>query len=533
MKSIFKTILPFLIMVSGMTSCKKNGEINVPGPVNNLPDSSTALKEATDITIGAAISYTPMIGNAAYSGLVKRDFDGVTFDYHMKHGAVVQSDGTLNFTATDDLVNAAASLEIFGHTLGWHENQNAGYLKNFSGIIAPAGPELSSNGGFENGLTGWSTFNSGNPAGKATITTGTGTAEVRSGNGSMKVINPEAYPGNQWRVQVSGTALATTIGKQYNISYWVKAAVAGGSIRLSTGPTNPQYQGDQTIGTNWQQVSWTITAQLPSTSFLFDMGQVANTYFIDEVSVKEVVQGNTGAQVEARVDEALDNFVTGMVTHYKGKVKAWDVVNELFTETGNLRNNTNTSTTGSDVFVWSHYLGRDFALKAFNYAKAADPSALLFINDYNLESSSAKLDSLIAYVAELKSRGAKVDGIGSQMHVSWNSSRTGIDNMMKKLAATGLKVRISELDVRLNPNKTPGYVFTAAEAAKQADMYKYVIKSYIANVPKAQQHGITIWGITDNTSWLYNNGLDFPLLYNLDFSKKAAYTAVVQALKGQ
>ncbi|OON69612.1 T9SS type A sorting domain-containing protein [Hymenobacter sp. CRA2] len=144
--------------------------------------------------------------------------------------------------------------------------------------------QLATNPGFENGLTGWTTLN----ATGATITANTVAAEAHSGTGSMKVVNPTAQPGNQWRVQVTSAAFPTTIGKQYQISYWVRAANAGGSIRLSTGPSSPQYQADQTIGTTWQQVTWTITTSLASTTFLFDMGQVANTYYIDDVSVKEV-----------------------------------------------------------------------------------------------------------------------------------------------------------------------------------------------------------------------------------------------------
>lgn len=520
-------------MTSFFTACKKDDVINPtptpPPPPPSTVDTINALKDATDITMGVAISYNQMLNDPKYSQTVKRDFDGVTFDYNMKHAAIVQSDGSLNFTNADALVNASSGLQIFGHALGWHQNQNASYLKTFAGINAPAGPDLVSNGGFENGLASWAIFNTNGAA----ITTGSGVGEVRTGTGSMKVVNPNSFPTEHWKVQVSSTAITTTIGKQYIISYWVKAAAAGGSIRLSTGPTNAMYQGDQTIGTAWQQVTWAVTANNASTTFLFDMGKTANTYFIDDVSVKEVTNSSTSPQVVAKVDQALENFITNTVNRYKTKVRAWDVVNELFAENGALRNNSNTSTTPSDVFVWSEYMGRDYALKAFNYAKAADPTALLFINDYNLESSTAKLDSLIAMVAELKGRGAKIDGIGTQMHVLWNSSTTGIDNMMKKLAATGLLIRISELDVRMNVAGTAGYVFDANEAAKQAVMYKYIIKSYITHIPKAQQHGITVWGVTDNTSWLYNNGKDFPLLYNSDYTKKPAYTAVLDALKGK
>jgi endo-1,4-beta-xylanase len=266
------------------------------------------------------------------------------------------------------------------------------------------------------------------------------------------------------------------------------------------------------------------------------MGAVANTYFIDDASFKEVVAAPTGAQIVTKLDQALNDFITTTVTRYKTKVKAWDVINEALSPSGAYRTSTNSSDVAdknaSDIFFWGDYLGRDWALKAFNYAKAADANALLFINDYNLEASTAKLDSLIAFVAELKGKGAKIDGIGTQMHISRNTSYDGIDQMMKKLAATGLKIHVSELDVKMNPSLVSGYSLTNMEANFQAEMYKYVIQSYQKYVPKAQQFGITIWGISDNTSWLYKNGLEFPLLYNTDFSKKQAYGGVLKGLTG-
>ncbi|PJJ59927.1 glucuronyl esterase domain-containing protein [Hymenobacter chitinivorans] len=167
--------------------------------------------------------------------------------------------------------------------------EECGYwLKVDNEAFQSIGSQLIGNAGFENGLTGWTTLNSTG----ATISANTVAAEAHTGTGSMKVVNPTAQPGNQWRVQVSSAAFSTTIGKQYTISYWVRAAAAGGSIRLSTGPSGAQYQADQTIGTAWQQVTWTITASLASTTFLFDMGQVATTYYIDDVSVKEVNAGS-------------------------------------------------------------------------------------------------------------------------------------------------------------------------------------------------------------------------------------------------
>jgi endo-1,4-beta-xylanase len=119
------------------------------------------------------------------------------------------------------------------------------------------------------------------------------------------------------------------------------------------------------------------------------------------------------------------------------------------------------------------------------------------------------------------------------MHIDFLTRHEGIDNMMQKLAATGLKIRISELDVKTNTLNASPYVLTPLDAYGQEQMYKYVINSYKKYIPKAQQHGITIWGVSDDKSWLYNGGKEFPLLFKADYSKKSTYAAVLAALKGQ
>lgn len=526
---IFYVLL--LVQVLFVVACKKNRGFGETEVVVDY-DTVTPLKDAADFPIGVAVSYTPLTTDAKYAATVKRDFDAVTFDYNMKHGAMVQDNGTIDFSRADAMINAAGGVEIFGHTLGWHQNQNANYLKQYAGLVAISS-EMLTNAGFEGGLGNWNIWNTGNPTGTSTVTAGSGATEVRTGTGSMKVVNPTGYPGSQWRVQVASQLFNTVVGRQYVISYWVKAATAGGSIRMSTQDQangNSQYQADQNIGTSWQEIKWTITANSAQTRFLFDMGQAANTYYIDDASFKAILPPPTGAQVAAKVDEALNSYVTAVVNHFKGKVKAWDVVNELFADDGSIRNNTNTPQ-ANDVFVWSHFMGRDYAINAFKYARAADPGAILYINDYALETNAQKLDSLIAFVNELKVKGQKVDGIGTQMHISVATPYSNIDAMFQKLAATGLLVRVSELDVKINASAAGAQTFESK--ATQAVMYKYVVSSYLRNVPQAQRGGITVWGLSDNYSWLYNGGVEHPLLYDAAYNRKPAYTSFLQALKGK
>ena len=541
MKAIIKNIGILLIVPSLLIgSCTREVEINTLD-TGDFPETSVALKDAAEFPIGAAIDFTPMINDPKYAEVVKRDNDAVTFSYHMKHGAIVQDNGTMNFTNTDALVAAVGNMDIFGHTLGWHDNVNSNYLKTFAGITVPASAELLLNEGFEAGtattFNNWTTMNAQNGS---TVTVTTTAGEIKSGTRAMKVMANVGEPANQWKVQIGSDFFNTVSGTQYRVTYNIRTASGTGSVRLSTatsGGGSAQYQGDQAISSTYSQITWTFTANSPQTRLVIDAGASIATYFIDDASVKEIIPAPSGAQIATKLDQALGSFITAIVNKYKGKVKAWDVVNEPMSPSGAYRVSANSSdiqniTTRPGFLMWSDYMGRNYPLAAFNYAKAADPTADLYINDFGLESSAAKTDSLIAFVKELKAKGAKIDGIGTQMHVTRNTSYAGIDAMMQKLAATGLKIRISELDVRTVLNSAAGTA-TPQFLGYQAMMYKYIVQSYLKYIPKAQQAGITVWGVNDKNSWLYNNGAELPLLYDNNYNRKPAYSGFVQALEGK
>lgn len=534
---IFKTAVFFTVGALVLASCTQMKDIGI-GNEGNFSDTGSLLKDAIAIPIGAGINYSDMINDARYASIVRSQFNSVTFGYSMKHGAIVQNDGTYNYSQADALIAAVGDMNVFGHVLAWHSNQNARYIKSYAGLTTVDATELLSNNGFENGNAGWNVYNSTN----ATISFVTNNgANAHSGSGYMQVVNTVSNVGGQWRVQVASNEIPVTAGKSYTVSYYVRAASSGGSIRLSSQYSDgggAQYQGDETIGTSWQKVTWPVVANSSKLRILFDMGLVANTYYIDEASVKEVIPVPSSTDIAEKVDAALNTYITNTVTHFKPKVHEWDVVNECMSPSGAFRTSANstdlavTSTT-TDVFMWSDYLGRSYGLKAFQYAYAADPTAKLFINEYGLESNGTKLDSLIAYVSELRNAGAHIDGIGTQVHATINTSYALIDGMFKKLAATGLLVRISEVDIRANPNAKAGFILNPLLESYQAVMYKYIVNSYLTNVPKAQQAGITVWGVTDNTSWYYQNGADFPCIFNTEYGKKKAFAGVLQALKGE
>jgi len=527
-----------------LSSCSKKDSSNptpTPTPTPTTTDTSTLKGSFTGMFFGMAVTYSLMNTNTAYAATVKGQVNQVTFGNEMKYGSIVQNDGSLNFTTADALYTlcANAGVQVYGHNLCWYTQQNTNYLNTLTTGNTVSTVNLALNGSFESGIgTNWFTQVSTTAPTSATITLDNTTAE--DGANSMKVVVTTPGP-NTYSIQAVNDAFAgaSAAGQTYKVSFWAKGA---GSVILVLQGT--QYEGATTFTTTsaWAQYSTTVTLPANETApqVRFNFG-AAGTYNIDNIVVNSTAPvALTQAQKAANIDAAFNSYITGMCTHYAGKVKAWDVVNEIMNDgASGLRTSSNTNSgvaaagTGG-VFYWTDYLGRNTALKAFNYAHAADPNALLFINDYNLESNSVKLDSLIALVKEIQTKGGHIDGIGTQMHISINTTTSGIDAMFVKLAATGLKIRISELDVALNTSKAASFTPSSIQYSQQATLYHYAIASYKTNIPKAQQYGITVWGVGDADSWLNTSSSpDFPLLFDVNYAKKAAFTSVVQALKGQ
>ncbi len=526
-----------------MASCKKSDTGTSGGgtPVVTTTDTTTLKGSTGGIFFGMAVTYNAFANTAAYAATVKGQVNQVTFGNEMKYASIVQNDGSLNFTTADAFYTlcANAGIPVYGHTLCWHTQQNTNYLNTLTTGTTTSTVNLALNGSFESGIsTNWFTQVSTAAPTNAAITLDNTTAQ--DGVNSLKVVITTPGP-NTYSIQAVNDAFAgaSAAGGTYKVSFWAKGA--GSVILVMQGS---QYEGATTFNTTSAWAQYTTTVTLPANETApqvrLNFG-AAGTYNIDNIVVNSTTPvALTQAQKVANVDAAFNNYITGMCTHYAGKIKAWDVVNEIMNDgASGLRTSSNTNSglaaagTGG-VFYWTDYLGRNTALKAFNYAHAADPNALLFINDYNLESNSVKLDSLIALVKEIQNKGGHVDGIGTQMHININTPTAGIDAMFVKMAATGLKVRISELDIAMNTSKSSSFVATSTQITQQANLYHYVIASYKANVPKAQQYGITVWGVADSDSWINTtSNPDAPLLFDASYAKKSAFTSVVQALKGQ
>ena len=558
MKNIIK--ISAFLAATGMLllgSCKKDNSTNSAGTTTTTTTTITTTALDTGGTLkgfsassfanmGMAVTYAPMQNNASFLATVKREANVVTFGNELKEGSVVANDGSYNYTNADALYTICNNngLNVYGHTLVWHSQQNATYL---NGLITAAGtpgagggtpaPNLLAglNGDFETGsgtsFTGWNNLVGGTAA--ATFASAAGNNSARALQVTVATAGSNPYD-----VQSIGPLFNVTSGHAITVSIDIKASVAGGSVKVIA--QNFGYV-EKIINptTAWATYTFSFTVNESNPNIRLNFPSIG-TYTVDNIVITDPTQatGGTGgtaatpAQAAAVIDGEMKRYITTTMTRYAGKINAWDVVNEPFTESGAIRRPANYTIPAANIsnqFLYGAYLGtsytpNNYVLKAFQYAKLANPTALRFINDYNLEESRAKVDSMKALVTYINSQGALIDGVGTQMHLNLSITNAGIDYAFQTLASTGLKVRISELDVALNSGRSSSFIPTTQNLLDQAAMFQYAIASYIKNVPAAQRYGVTVWGVSDTDSWLNVSGSpDVPLLFDTQYKKKPTY----------
>lgn len=215
----------------------------------------------------------------------------------------------------------------------------------------------------------------------------------------------------------------------------------------------------------------------------------------------------------------LKDHIQMVMNHCKGFVKSWDVVNEAFNDDGSLRNN-----------IWLKNIGESYIEKSFRYAHEADPSALLFYNDYDLESKPEKLAAVLKFFEGLRAKGVKVDGLGMQMHVSVTYPYvTDINLAAMKVDAHNFLIHYSEADISLLRSDK---LFTMNNymLKLQKSRMKEIVAGYM-KIKKQNRFGITMWGVSDADSWLSKpRKKDQPLLFDSGYNAKPAYCGFLEGL---
>jgi endo-1,4-beta-xylanase len=212
--------------------------------------------------------------------------------------------------------------------------------------------------------------------------------------------------------------------------------------------------------------------------------------------------------------EVLRDHIYTVVGRYRGRVAAWDVVNEALNEDGTLRDT-----------IWLRVIGPEYIEMAFRWAHEADPDALLFYNDYNAEGINRKADGVYALVEDLVQRDVPIHGVGLQMHLDLTRhlDSESVAANIERLSTLGVQVHITEMDVRIPTPVTEEKL--KAQAAVYGDMLRVCLSSENCTA-------FVLWGFTDNYSWVPSAfpGYGSALIFDEHYEPKPACEALEEVI---
>jgi len=221
-----------------------------------------------------------------------------------------------------------------------------------------------------------------------------------------------------------------------------------------------------------------------------------------------------GSLSASELRAAFEDHIRSVAEHFRGRVVAWDVVNEAIAD----------DNSGLRDTIFRQKLGDQYIADAFRIAHQADLQALLFYNDYGGEGLNQKSNRIYDLVQGLRAQGVPIDGVGLQMHITAGNppSEGNVAANMSRLASLGLMVNISEMDVRIRD------LPAATRLETQRTVYKTLVSVCVAE-PRCD--AVTFWGFTDAHSWIDAQfGADDPLLFDDNYGAKPAYSGVFDAL---
>ena len=391
-------------------------------------------------------------------------------------------------------------------------------------------------------------------------------------NGSIHFV-----PTGDWSQFFCVAGVALKPGN-YAVDVEIKSTKAGNikmTVQNGWGGDAESFTGNVALKEGWTTARFKMTLEQGGNyDFILKPETFDATLDLKSVSVKQIVKMNsiplTPQEKSDTLTWAMNKWISGMMQATKGKVKAWDLINEAISGGGNVNGfyalqTAATSENNPQDFYWQDYFTPEMygpivekaARDAYAAVEGTNPEDLkLFINDYNLESdwdNNKKVKSLVYWIGVWEKKGqelgwnTKIDGIGSQMHISYyedpntlENKKKAIQNMLKIMVESKKLVRISEIDMGY-VDKDGNDVTTAqleklpidervAKEKAMAEYYKWIIEQYFAIVPVSQQYGICQWCLTDSpadSGWRPGQPVG---LWNLNYQRKPAYGGFADGL---
>ncbi len=231
-----------------------------------------------------------------------------------------------------------------------------------------------------------------------------------------------------------------------------------------------------------------------------------NPPFINSLKTKE------------EAETMMDEHITTVMQKFKGRIRDYDVVNEMFNEDGSLRET-----------VWLKTLGPGYLERAIRKAHEVDPDAHLFLNEYNNEAAGyAKADAMYNLVKDFVERGVPIYGVGMQLHLAADLpyNEEAIRKNIRRYADLGIKICFSEVDVRMPLARADQYAQT------QVDIWRSLMK---LAVEEPNVESFIVWGVSDKNSWIpaWKPGYGDALLFDKNFKPKPVYAELLKAAQGK
>ena len=565
MKKLY--ILLFSVGLSTIAMSQEKFEQGKPNDDNyRYLDAYKPLKEYIDyekypnFKLGAGTTVNDYLKKSTVYKMTNQNFTETVAGNAMKMASCVDGNGNMNFTTVKNYVNTAteAGLNVYGHTLAWHSQQPKGWLtKLLADRPDPTSEEtwteIASKDFRKNKTVGWTSDKS--------IYGFTLNFDATDG----LIIHTTKKCDNSWDVQfLAMENIPVELGKTYKMTMTVRGT-ADGKLHSKLGDWGNGEYPDIPFTTEWQDVEVEYKALVENSFFMLQCGDFVGDIYVKTIKF-EGYKGQTIPQTQQERHDtlvyAMDLWITGMMEACEGKVKAWDLVNEAISGDGNdgdgnylLQHsegyNSGTWDVGGDAFYWQDHMGDlEYVRQACRLARKYGPEDVkLFINDYNLESDwddNKKVKSLVGWIKKWEADGVtKIDGIGTQMHISCyedasiqKNIQKHITQMFEVIAQSGKLCRVSELDMGYvrGTNRWGSSVkteqLTETEHQKMADFYEWIIKEYLRIIPPEQQWGICQWCTTDapsNSGW---RGGEPVGIWDLNYYRKHVYAGFVRGLNG-
>ena len=496
--------------------------------------------------------------------LAAHNFDEIVAGNAMKMASCVNDQGVMDFSKVSSFVRAAedAGLTVYGHTLAWHAQQPRKWLEK---LIADKELDVDPD---------QKTFTE-----LSRQTYQDGPFPYYQMGCAPDVINGSIHfvPTGDWSQFFCVTGAPLTPGN-YAVDVEIKSTKSGNikmTVQNGWGGDAESRDGTVALKEGWTTARFKMTLEQGGNyDFILKPETFDATLDLKSVTVKKIVKTNsiplTPQEKSDTLTWAMNKWISGMMQATEGKVKAWDLINEAVsggpdkTKPYPLQTEA-TSEHNPQDFYWQDYFTPEMygpivekaARDAYAAVEGTNPEDLkLFINDYNLESDwdeNNKVKSLVYWIDVWEKKGqelgwnTKIDGIGSQMHISYyenpqilESKKKAIQNMLKIMVESKKLVRISEIDMgyvdkdgkdvtTAQLEKLPIEERVAKEKA-MAEHYKWIIEQYFKIVPVSQQYGICQWCLTDSptdSGWRPGQPVG---LWNLNYQRKPAYGGFADGL---